>query len=854
MRIKQNINNNWLFTKDNVTLEEITNATFEMVNVPHTWNNLDGQDGGGDYYRATCWYKKEIEIKEEDLNKELYLEFEAVNSIADVYVNGKESAHHEGGFSTFRIHLNSFVHIGINEIIVKADNSANNFVYPQFADFTFFGGIYRNVNLIKVGHAHFDLEYSGGPGIMVTPILNGTSANIEVKGFVINHENASVVYKIINDGAVILEQTVPASNASANFVIDNPHLWDGVVDPHLYELEAYVLAGDTVVDNITVNFGIRSFKVDPEKGFFLNGRSYPLHGVSRHQDRLDKGWAISEEDHIEDMELIKEVGANTIRLAHYQHAQFFYDLCDKEGMVIWAEIPYISSHMDTGRDNVFSQMKELIIQNYNHPSIVCWGLSNEITMRGETERLVQDHKDLNDYVHATDPTRLTTIAEVSMVPMDSEMTRISDIISYNHYFGWYVGNVEDNGPWLDEFHEKHPDISIGLSEYGCEAILDWHTEEPKRGDYTEEYQAYYHEEMLKTFAERPYLWSTHVWNMFDFAADSRDEGGKQGRNHKGLVTYDRKTKKDSFYIYKAYWNKDDKFVHICSKRYEERAKEDIVIKVYSNLDDVTLFHNGQKVNLSKQDTHIFYFNVKLIEGNNTFEAVSGECTDTAVFTKIAEENPKYHFSDGAASVTNWFDKDGNSVEFKFREGYLNINSLISDIVKNPVGKEMMLIIMGFAMKKMGMGNGKIDENMLKMASTFSIMSLIGMVGRDKVTTEMLVGINNILNTLPVEYEIPEREQNLQTIVINGKELTLDMPEGYLNLNCKVKDLINNEFIAGIVDCAGTLAPQFNIKKMGFFKLLILKQMRIPTLLNKIGKEIPLDLLEQVNGLLNKIKK
>ena len=854
MRIKQSINTNWLFTKDVVSLENLATASFENVTVPHTWNNLDGQDGGGDYYRATCWYKKELVVSEEDLKQELYLEFEAVNSIADIYVNGSSVSHHEGGFSTFRIHLNPYVKVGANEIIVKADNAANNYVYPQFADFTFFGGIYRNVNLIKVHATHFDLDYVGGPGIMVTPIVEGSDAKVEVKGFIVNPQEYDVVYKIINDGQVILQETVKAANATANFVIENPHLWDGTVDPHLYVLEAEILENGSIIDNLSVNFGIRSFSVDPEKGFFLNGRSYPLHGVSRHQDRFNKGWAISEEDHLQDMELIKEVGANTIRLAHYQHAQFFYDLCDKEGMVIWAEIPYISNHMDTGRDNVFSQMKELIVQNYNHPSIVCWGLSNEITMRGETERLVQDHRDLNDYVHATDPTRLTTIAEVSMVPMDSVMTQIPDIISYNHYFGWYVGNVEDNGPWLDEFHEKHPDISIGLSEYGCEAILDWHSEDPKRGDYTEEYQAYYHEEMLKTFAARPYLWSTHVWNMFDFAADSRDEGGKQGRNHKGLVTYDRSTKKDSFYIYKAYWNEKDKFVHICSKRYEERAKEEITIKVYSNLDEVQLFHNGNEVALSKKDVHTFYFDVELVEGENNFEAVSGECTDKAVFTKVEEENPKYHFGDGSSSVTNWFDKDGKEVEFKVREGYLNINSLISDIVKNPIGKEMMMISMGFVMQKMGMGNGKIDENMLKMASTFSIMGIIGFVGKDKVSAEVLVGLNEVLNLLAVDYVVPEREKNLQTIEINGKQLTLDMPEGYLNLNCKVKELLNNEFISGVVDVVGNIAPKYNIKKMGFFKLLILKQMRIPSLLNKIGKELPLDLLEQVNELLNKIKK
>ena len=307
--------------------------------------------------------------------------------------------------------------------------------------------------------------------------------------------------------------------------------------------------------------------MDPENGFFLNGKSYPLHGVARHQDRLDMGWAISEAEHAEDVALIKEVGANTIRLAHYQHAQPFYDLCDKNGLVLWAEIPLISVFRE-GEDakaNTLSQMTELISQNYNHPSIFFWGISNEITIAGESEALYQNLCELNALAKKLDPSRLTTMAQVSMVPMDSEHVYITDVQSYNHYFGWYVGDVSENGPWLDEFHRKNPDRPVGVSEYGAEAILTWHTAKPESHDYTEEYQAYYHHEMLKTFATRPYLWSTHVWNMFDFAADARDEGGCKGRNNKGLVTYDRRIKKDAFFIYKAYWTTEP-MVHVCGSR------------------------------------------------------------------------------------------------------------------------------------------------------------------------------------------------------------------------------------------------------------------------------------------------
>ena len=382
MRIKQNINNNWLFTKDNVTLEEITNATFEMVNVPHTWNNLDGQDGGGDYYRATCWYKKEIEIKEEDLKKELYLEFEAVNSIADVYVNGKESAHHEGGFSTFRIHLNEHVNVGNNEIIVSADNSKNELVYPQFADFTFYGGIYRDVEFLVVNKEHFDLSYYGGCGLTYTTEVNGNDAKIHVNAYTNELSKMSHLVPHIElfdaDGRLITD----ADGESVTLDVKDVHLWDGLEDPYLYVLKATLVENEVVLDEVSVNCGVRTFKFDPKTGFYLNGRSYPLHGVSRHQDFKGIGNAITKEQHDHDMELIKEVGANTIRLAHYQHDQYFYDLCDKEGMVVWAEIPYISEHLKNGNDNTITQMKELIIQNHHHASIVTWGVSNEITISG----------------------------------------------------------------------------------------------------------------------------------------------------------------------------------------------------------------------------------------------------------------------------------------------------------------------------------------------------------------------------------------------------------------------------------------------------------------------------------------
>ncbi|MDE5670851.1 MAG: beta-galactosidase, partial [Eubacterium sp.] len=508
MREIQSINNGWAFHKGDTRHHKIPKKVkkgWESVNLPHTWNAMDGQDGGFDYFRSPCWYFKELEIIPKD-NEEIYLEIPAASLSAEVYINGQLACTHKGGFSIFRVHLTPYINPKkTTKIAICTDNSESKESYPQTADFTFFGGLYRGVNLITVNHAHFDLEYEGGCGVCVTPKLNTDgSADISIESFVKNADGCRIQYRI--------ENTV-IDGEKASLHIDNPHLWNGRIDPYLYTLDAQIVKNNIVIDNVSVKFGIRSFHIDAEKGFFLNGKPYPLHGVSRHQDRKDMGWAITEKEHKEDMELIAEVGANTIRLAHYQHSQYFYDLCDEYGMIVWAEIPFISAFLKTpeARENTLSQMKELIIQNYNHPSIICWGIANEITIGGEDPDLIENLNALNDLCHSLDSTRPTTMAQLTMVEMDSPLNKITDILSYNHYFGWYMGNVNDNGPWLDKFHELNPEICLGVSEYGCEGILKYHNDNPQMQDYSEEYQAYYHEKMLETFSTRPYLWSTHVW-------------------------------------------------------------------------------------------------------------------------------------------------------------------------------------------------------------------------------------------------------------------------------------------------------------------------------------------------------
>ena len=592
MRKTENFNGEWIFIRSALSLAEAERAQGEPITVPHTWNAIDGQDGGNDYFRGQCWYVKRFP---RPAGERVFIRFNGVNAIANVFVNGTRVARHEGGYSAFCADVTESLQEE-NIICVSADNSADGRVYPQFADFTFYGGIYRDVSLISCSQSHFDLDDHGSAGIYVTSRVEGKDANVRVETRLASARGGQeVCVRVLDDsGGLLVKKACSAQETTFDLRIPNVRLWDGLDDPYLYTAEALLLDGERELDRVSVRFGVRSFYVDPDEGFFLNGRSYPLRGVSRHQDRLGVGNALSRADHEEDIRLIAEMGANYIRLAHYQHDPYFYDLCDQYGLVVWAEIPFISKYLPDGDENAVAQITELVKQNYNHPSIVCWGLSNEISMSGVDEALVSIHRRLNDLCHSLDPTRFTVMANVSMLSVDSPLLDIPEAFSYNHYFGWYGGKVEDNAPWLDAFHAQHPDKVFGLSEYGCEVVLKWHSSEPRCGDYSEEYQAYYHEKMLETFAERPYLWSTAVWNMFDFGSDMRNEGGEAGQNHKGLVTFDRKIKKDSYFIYKAWWSREP-FIHVCGRRYVERAEAETQVKVYSNCTRVVLYANDKLV-------------------------------------------------------------------------------------------------------------------------------------------------------------------------------------------------------------------------------------------------------------------
>ena len=719
MRNVINLNQDWKFIQQDAGLPESLPADWQTVQLPHSWNAIDGQDGNGSYDRGKYWYAKTFETPKQPLpGGKVFVEILAAGQQATVYVNGTEVTYHEGGYSTFRADITSLCkEEGENLLVVACSNEYKDSVYPQSADFTFYGGLYRGVNLISVPEAHFDLEYYGGPGIQVTPKpCDCGGATFEIVTYVKNtDENFTVLYSVLDaEGKEVASGCRPADSTGITLYVPDAKKWD-IDSPYLYTVKAALQRRNETYDEISTRAGVRSFSCDPQKGFIINGKETPLRGVSRHQDMLYKGNALTKEDHYRDAELIKELGANTIRLAHYQHNQYFYDACDELGFIVWAEIPFISvfNKDPEAHQNCISQLKELIIQNYNHPSICFWGISNEILIGGISEKLVENHKELNALAKELDPTRLTTIAHVSMTPVESPMHHITDVESYNHYFGWYGGKMEDNGPWLDNFHKVHPNICLGLSEYGCEGIITYHGPNPACKDYSEEYQALYHEHMAKVLDERPWIWSSHVWNMFDFGCAARNEGGVAGRNNKGLVTIDRKTKKDSYYIYKAYWNKEP-MVHLCGKRYAQRAGETTQIRVYSNLPTVTLYLNGEKVGEQTAEK-VFVFEVALADGFNTIVAEAGDLKDTMTLEKVEKEPSIYvlpEVNERAEGVANWFKTVGDmdlKAPMEFPEGMYSIRDTMEELAQNEEALEIAAKAFKLAMNmKLAPGEGMWD--------------------------------------------------------------------------------------------------------------------------------------------------
>ena len=735
------LNDNWTFFKD--TAASAANQTLaanqtqtpahpsaqagETVTLPHTWNAFDGQDGGSDYFRGECTYTRPLPALTLKEDEEACLCFYGVSQTAEVFVNGELVTRHEGGYSRFYADVTRFFRMGGSmELTVRVSNAVSDRVYPQAADFTFFGGIYRNVELLIVNRSHFDLTSMGG-GVRITPKEHGGAWSVELVPYVVGGEQAEISWRIFDGNSPAADKMqTPVASAQApasqtvNIAIPDPVLWQGIDDPHLYTLEAVLLSPEgKPLDTFTARFGLRTFHIDPEQGFFLNGKSYPLRGVSRHQDRENMGYAITRREHEEDLALIRELGANSVRLAHYQHDDYFYSLCDEAGLIVWAEVPYITMELPDGHENILSQFRELITQNYNHTCIVCWGLSNEITLKGVTDGIIQTHAALKAIKEELDPYRPSTMAHISMLPPDSPFVETADICAWNLYFGWYEGNVSQYKPWLDAFHASHPRLPVGLSEYGADALVAYQSPKPAVGDYSESYQEYYHEKLLEQIEKMPYLWCTYVWNMFDFAADAREEAGDPGKNHKGLVTYDRKIKKDAFYVYKARWSREP-FVHLAGSRYVYRHEATTSIRVYTNLPKVALYVD-QKLFAEQEGRYLFSFEVP-ISGRHLIEARAEGCSDTIAIEHVEKPYEGYRCKVKQGAV-NWL--DGCS-----EEGFV-VTDRVGDILAVPEGRAFIEQLLSYVIEKRrakGAPVRELSEELIEGMTDHSVERIFNMAG------------------------------------------------------------------------------------------------------------------------------
>ncbi len=734
MRKVRILGGKWEFFKGCSDFESLEHMNPKEISIPHTWNNIDGQDGGNDYYRGTCCYRKRFPRPAFEASYQLYVKFGAANASADVYFNGIHVLSHDGGYSSFQVRIDQLLR-DENELVVFVDNGINDRVYPQNADFTFYGGLYREVKLVCVESTHFDFGTFGGKGVKLTPTVVDGNGRLEAQSWVSGRYDS--VRFTVYDGK---NEIAYGDGRNCSITIPDVHLWNGLEDPFLYHVVAEVYLDEEVVDRLEYNIGFRTFAFDAEKGFFLNGRSYPLRGVSRHQDRLKFGNALTKRMHEEDLSLILEVGANSIRLAHYQHDQYFYDLCDKAGIVCWAEIPYITKHMDNGFDNTMNQLSELIEQNYNHACIACWGISNEITAGGNSEELYQNNMALYNRCHELDKSRVVAMAHAFMLPLGDKVVALPDIAGYNLYYGWYLGEMEDNGKFLDACRKAHPELPLGLTEFGCDANPKLQTSNPVKGDYTEQYQAKFHDFMCSEIDKRPYLWGTYIWNMFDFGADARDEGGTKGRNNKGLVTFDRKLRKDAFYAVKAWYSKEP-FVSISGRRYIDRCEDVTQVTVYSNQDEVELLRNGVSIG-AKAGKHSFVFEVEL-DGEVELEARSGSLSDRIKIRKVYAPNKDYVLTQ-TEEIANWF----AGLNITIREGYLSVNDTVGTIIKTPEGREIFNEVLKKREGNLAEGVGsqvKLTEEMIEM--TMKDIQLSEILRRSRFPEDDIRDINGRLNNI-----------------------------------------------------------------------------------------------------------
>jgi beta-galactosidase len=656
----------WKFIRADVNGAEtpgFDDSGWAEVTLPHTWNAEDVLKGDN-YYRGAGWYRGEIPIPTTAKGRRIFIYFEAASTVADVYFNGVHLGQHRGGFTAFCFELTQQIRWGYKNVLsVRVDNSYVEDVPPLGGDFNIYGGLYRPAWLVVTNPVCITPMDYASPGIylkqvkvgkkeakvgVIAKVSNGldkpVSAQLQIS---ILDSNTAIVAKGKVEGLVKAGQT---KDLSRQIQIKNPHLWNGLKDPYMYAARVELLVDGRVVDEVDQPMGLRWFSVDPDKGFFLNGQSYPLRGVNRHQDRIGKGWAVSYADQEEDADLILELGANCVRLAHYPHSNYFHSLCDRNGLIAWSELPLVNQVFDTNafKANAKQQLTELIRQNYNHPSIMFWGLYNELGNSGKCDDPRALLTELNKIAKKEDPTRLTTAASNNPSDKWPGVRAIADLVAWNAYPGWYRGTPPQMVQDIDGYKKDAGKKPVGISEYGAGASVNQHEQNMKKGPtpagkwHPEEWQAIVHEENYKAMEARPYLWGTFVWVMFDFGAAWRNEGDTQGVNDKGLVTADRKTRKDAFYFYKAKWTTEP-FVYIASRRDTERKNAVTTVKVYSNCESVKLKVNEQSLGVRTDTRCIFKWpDVELKEGQNAIEVIGTRdtviCTDNCVW-QLTKEPP-----------------------------------------------------------------------------------------------------------------------------------------------------------------------------------------------------------------------
>ena len=636
-------NEDWYFIKgpfseDPVLFSNVITQKGNKITIPHTWNNTDMQNDKNNFYAGVAYYKKVYHPEPSLQEKRVFLRFEGVASVAEIYVNNQFAGNHKGAYSAFTVEIGKLLKYGEdNVILVKVDNSPRPDVIPiNNALFAVYGGIYRPVSLIVTGKVNISVSDYASPGIYitqenVTPKSAGVKIKVKVENKDVEEQQMKLVSTIYEMDGKIKAQKEQFVNISPqgrhifeqNFQIKNPHLWQGLDDPYLYKTVTQLISGDSVIDEVIQPLGLRHFELKQGEGMFLNGKKVPMYGVCRHQDWLGLGSALSNENHKTDLEMIREMGATTIRFAHYQQAEYIYAKCDSIGFMVWAEIPFVNAVSAKEQDNAKQQLTELIRQNYNHPSIYIWGLHNEVyTPYNYTVALTEE---LNDLAKTEDPDRYT-VSVNGYSEVDQKSNLNADIQGINHYFGWYNGKISDLEEWITGMKEKFPKYKIIFSEYGAEANIKHQRETVgDSGDccgfnkeYDETFAAKFHEIQWGIISKQSYLLASYIWNMFDFATPMSSQGGVEARNMKGLVTFDRKIKKDPFYWYKANWSKDP-VLYITQRRAIDRVCEVTPVTVYSNIGTPRLYVNGNEITSYKMGTtsvHYIFENVKLQEGEN----------------------------------------------------------------------------------------------------------------------------------------------------------------------------------------------------------------------------------------------